>query len=192
LKLLVARGPGAIDMATVFDALWPDAEGAEARGAFDMAVLRLRKLLGRDDALRLDGGRVGFDPACVWVDAFAFQQGAIDNYPGPLFGDDVVAPWWAGARERLHQRFLRRTQDRGAALEQREDFEQALALYEAALAQDSLAENLYRGAIRCHLAAGRAADALRVFRRCRDQLSIVLGVAPSAATADLVASISRH
>ena len=69
---------------------------------------------------------------------------------------------------------------------------QALALYEAALAQDPLAENLYRGAIRCHLAAGRAADALRVYRRCRDQLSIVLGVAPSKATADLVASISRR
>ncbi|HTL75418.1 MAG TPA: BTAD domain-containing putative transcriptional regulator [Casimicrobiaceae bacterium] len=192
LKLLVARGPGAIDMATVFDALWPDAEGAEARGAFDMAVLRLRKLLGRDDALRLDGGRIGFDPACVWVDAFAFQHGAIDDYPGPLFGEDVVAPWWAGARERLHQRFLRLAQDRGRALEQRGEFEQALSLYEAALAQDPLAENLYRGAIRCHLATGRAADALRVFRRCRDQLSIVLGVAPSAATADLVAAISRR
>jgi len=192
LKLLVARGPGTIDMAMVFEALWPDAEGAEARGAFDMAVLRLRKLLGRDDALRLDGGRIGFDPACVWVDAFAFQQGAIDDYPGPLFAGDVVAPWWATARERLHQRFLRRAQDRGMALEQRKDFEQALALYEAALAQDALAENLYRGAIRCHVAAGRVADALRVFRRCREQLSIVLGVAPSAATAELVASISRR
>jgi DNA-binding SARP family transcriptional activator len=192
LKLLVARGPGAIDMATVFDALWPDAEGAEARGAFDMAVLRLRKLLGRDDALRLDGGRVGFDPACVWVDAFAFQHGAVDDYPGPLFGDNVVAPWWAAARERLHQRFLRRAQDRGVAFEQRGEFEQALALYEAALTQDPLAENLYRGAIRCHLAADRAADALRVYRRCRDQLSIVLGVAPSNGTADLVASIPRR
>jgi DNA-binding SARP family transcriptional activator len=192
LKLLVARGPAAVDMAAVFDALWPDAEGAEARGAFDMAVLRLRKLLGRDDALRLDGGRIALDSACVWVDAFAFQQGAIDDYPGPLFGDDAVAPWWAAARERLHQRFLRRAQDRGTAHERSGEFEQALALYEAALAQDALAENLYRGAIRCHLAAGRAADALRVFRRCRDQLSIVLGVAPSAATADLVASISRR
>ncbi|HEX6795038.1 MAG TPA: BTAD domain-containing putative transcriptional regulator [Casimicrobiaceae bacterium] len=190
LKLLVARGPGALDRATVFDALWPDAEGAEARGAFDMAVLRLRKLLGRDDALRLDGGRIGFDAACVWVDAFAFQDGAVDGYPGPLFGDDVVMPWWAGARERLHQRFLRRAQDRGTALEKSAEFEQALALYEEALAQDPLAENLYRGAIRCHLAAGRVADALRVYRRCRDQLSIVLGVAPSAATAQLVAAIS--
>lgn len=192
LKLLIARGPAAVDMAAVFDALWPDAEGAEARGAFDMAVLRLRKLLGRDDALRLDGGRIGFDRTCVWVDAFAFQQGAMDDYPGPLFGDDVVAPWWAAARERLHQRFLRRTHERGMALEHLGEFEQALALYEAALAQDPLAENLYRGAIRCHLAAGRAADALRVYRRCRDQLSIVLSVAPSAATADLVASIPRR
>ena len=192
LKLLVARGPSPVDMASVFDALWPDAEGAEARGAFDMAVLRLRKLLGRDDALRMEGGRIGFDPGCVWVDAFAFQQGAIEDYAGPLFGDEVVVSWWASARERLHQRFLRRAEDRGMALEQDGRFEQALALYEAALAQDPLAENLYRGAIRCHLAAGRAADALRVYRRCRDQLSIVLGVAPSTATAGLVASISRR
>jgi len=103
-----------------------------------------------------------------------------------------VAPWWAAARERLHQRFLRRAQDRGTALEQSGEFESALALYEAALAQDPLAENLYRGAIRCHLAAGRAADALRVYRRCRDQLSIVLGVLPSKATSDLVASIPRR
>ncbi|HJU22157.1 MAG TPA: hypothetical protein VJ891_06580, partial [Casimicrobiaceae bacterium] len=133
LKLLVARGPSAVDMAVVFDALWPDAEGAEARGAFDMALLRLRKMLGDDGALRINGGRVGFDIGRVWVDAFAFQHGAIDDYPGPLFGDDAVAPWWAAARERLHQGFLRRAQDRGATLEQSGDFEQALALYEAAL-----------------------------------------------------------
>jgi DNA-binding SARP family transcriptional activator len=65
-----------------------------------------------------------------------------------------------------------------------------LALYEAALAQDPLAENLYRGAIRCHLAAGRSGDALRAYRRCREQLSLVLGVSPSAATSKLVARIA--
>ena len=36
---------------------------------------------------------------------------------------------------------------------------------------------------------GRAADALRVFRRCREQLSIVLSVPPSAAAAALVAGL---
>jgi DNA-binding SARP family transcriptional activator len=190
LKLLIARGPAPIDATVALDALWPQAEGPDARGAYDMAILRLRKLLGHEDALRLDGGRIGLDPACVWVDAFAFQHGAIEHYPGPLFGDEAVASWWASARERLHQRFLRRTAERAGTLERDGDFEQALGLYEAGLAQDSLAENLYRGAIRCHLAAGRAADALRVYRRCRDQLSIVLGVRPSAITTALIADLT--
>ena len=113
-----------------------------------------------------------------------------DDYPGPLFGADAMLPWWAAARERLHQRFLRRTHDRGLAMERSGEVEQALILYEAALSQDPLAEHLYQGVIRCHLAAGRAADALRAYRRCREQLSIVLGVPPSAATSKLVARIS--
>ena len=191
LKVLVAHGPVPVDSALVLDALWPDADGAAARAAFDMAVMRLRKLLGHGDALRLDASRVGFDTAQVWVDAFAFREGALDDYPGPLFGTDPVQPWWAAARERLHQRFLRRTAERAGALESRREHDAALALYEAALVQDPLAEELYQGAIRCHLAGGRHADALRVLRRCRDQLSIVLGVKPSAATLALLADAGR-
>jgi DNA-binding SARP family transcriptional activator len=192
LKVIIAHGPAPLDAAVVLDALWPDAEGGAARAAFDMTVMRLRKLLGRDDALRLDAGRVSLDPGCVWVDAFAFAEGAIEEYAGALFGADAVLPWWAGARERLHQRFLRRARDRGGAMERAGDLEQALTLYEAGLSQDPLAEDLYQGAIRCHLAAGRAADALRAYRRCREQLSIVLGVAPPTTTSKLVAGISAR
>ena len=186
LKLIVVHGPASIDTALVLDALWPEAEGGAARAAFDMAVMRLRKLLGREDALRLDAGRVGLEAGCVWVDAWAYAAGATDAYPGPLFGADAVQPWWALARERLHQRFLRRVRERGQALEQAGDLDAALALYESGLAQDPLAEELYQGVIRCHRAAGRQTDALRAFRRCREQLSIVLGVVPSPATVALI------
>jgi DNA-binding SARP family transcriptional activator len=190
LKAIVAHGPPPVDAAIVLDALWPDADGAAARSAFDVTALRLRKLLGHDAALRIEGGRIGLDRDTVWVDAFAFAHGAIDDYPGPLFGSDTVQPWWAAARERLHQRFLKRTAERGHALERAGALDAALAAYEAALVQDPLAEEMYRGAIRCHLAAGRASDALRAYRRCRDQLAIVLGVAPSRATTSLVAALS--
>ena len=186
LKLIVVHGPAPIDTALVLDALWPDAEGGAARAAFDMAVMRVRKLLGREEVLRLDAGRVGLDPGCVWVDAWAYAAGATDTYPGPLFGADAVQPWWALARERLHQRFLQRVRQRGQALEQSGDLEGALAIYESGLAQDPLAEELYQAVIRCHGRAGRQADALRAFRRCREQLSIVLGVAPSPTTLGLV------
>ncbi len=190
LKAVIAYGPAPLDAAVVLDALWPDADGAAARSAFDMTLMRLRKVLGHDEALRLDAGHLSFDPACVWVDAHAYAAGAIDAYPGPLFGSDALESWWAPARERLHQRFLRRALERGTGLERQGDIEEALAIYEAGIAQDPLAEDLYQGAIRCHLAAGRAGDALRVFRRCRDQLSIVLSVSPSPATARLVAGLA--
>jgi LuxR family maltose regulon positive regulatory protein len=186
VKAIVAHGPAPVDAAVVLDALWPDAEGAAARASFDMTVMRLRKLLGRDDALVLDAGHLGFDPTRVWVDAHAFAHGATDDYAGPLFGSDAVERWWAAPRERLHQRFLRRTLERGLAFERQGDADAALAVYEAGLAQDPLAEDLYQGAIRCHIVRNRSADALRVFRRCREQLSIVLSVAPSPATLALV------
>lgn len=192
LKAMIAHGPAPVDTAIVLDALWRDAEGGAARGSFDMAVMRLRKFLRRDDAVIVDGGRVGLDPGCVWVDAFAFAEGAIDDYAGALFGSASVEPWWAAARERLHQRFLRRSVERGCALERNGEFDAALAIYESGLAQDTLAEELYRGAIRCHLAAGRPAEAMRAFRRCREQLSIVLAVAPSAATSALIAKLSAR
>ncbi|HSN31160.1 MAG TPA: hypothetical protein VLU41_00620, partial [Ideonella sp.] len=117
LKAVVAHGPAPVDAALVLDALWSDAEGGAARAAFDMAVLRLRKLLGREDAVRLDAGRIGFDTGLVWVDAWAFASGASDAYPGALFGHDAVQPWWAAARERLAQRFLRRVRERALAKE---------------------------------------------------------------------------
>lgn len=147
LKAIVAHGPAPVDSAVLLDALWPDAEGAAARAAFDMTLMRLRKLLGREEAITLDAGHVALEPACAWVDAWAFAHGATDDYPGPLFGSDPVAPWWAAARERLHQRFLRRTLERGAALEQAGEVEAALATFEAGLAQDPLAEALYRVAV---------------------------------------------
>jgi DNA-binding SARP family transcriptional activator len=189
LKLLVAQGPGPADAAVVIDALWPDADGAAARASFDMTVMRLRKLLQRHDALRLDGSHIGLDTSVVWVDVFAFLAGATDAYPGQLFGNDAVQSWWAAAREKLRQRFLRRAVERGRALERQGRSDEALQLFEAGLAQDALAEELYQGAIRCYIATHRPADALRVFRRCREQLSIVLGVAPSASTQALVTGI---
>jgi len=192
VKAIVAHGPAAVDAAIVLDALWPDAEGAAARASLDMTLMRLRKLLGREDAVMLDAGRIAFDPGCVWIDAYAFASGESEHYPGPLFGNEAVAPWWASARERLHQRFLRRAVERGRELEAERRFPEALALYETALAEDSLAEGLYQGAIRCHIAQGRHADAMRVFRRCREQLSIVLAVRPSPHTLALVADLEAR
>lgn len=187
LRLLVARGPAPLDTASVLDALWPDAEGDRAKASLDMAVLRLRKLLGHEEALRLDHGRLGLNRTLVWVDSWAWSAGQPLAYAGPLFGDAPPEWPWAAQRESLHLEFLRRCHGQGRALEQAGQWAQALALYEAAVLQDPLDEGLHRGAIRCHLALDEPAAAQRAFERCSQQLLAGLGVAPGAATRALLA-----
>jgi len=45
---------------------------------------------------------------------------------------------------------------------------------------DNLAEALYCGLMICQLAVGDHGEALRVYRRCRELLSVVLGLQPTA------------
>ena len=58
-------------------------------------------------------------------------------------------------------------------------------LYQRGLELDSLAEPLYRRLMVCHQQRGDRAEAINVYRRCRDSLSIVLGVRPSTETENL-------
>lgn len=187
LRLLVARGPAPLDTATVSDALWPDAEGDRAKASLDMAVLRLRKLLGHDDALRLDNAHLGLNRQWVWVDSWAWAAGQPLPYAGPLFGHAPPELPWAAQRESLHLQFLRRCHAQGGLLEQAGEAGEALALYETALQQDPLDEALHRGVIRCHLALGEPAAAQRAFARCKRQLQDGLGIAPAPATLALLA-----
>lgn len=70
----------------------------------------------------------------------------------------------------------------GAWLEQSGRTAEAAQIYERGIQQDNLAESLYRGLMRCHLAAGQASEAIRVYRRLRELLSVVLSVSPDAQT----------
>lgn len=188
LRLLVARGPAPVETATVLDTLWPEADGDRAKGSLDMAVLRLRKLLGDDEAVRLDHGRLGLNRQRVWVDSWAWAAGQPLPYAGPLFGAAPPELPWAAQREALHLQFLRRCHAEGERLERAGRPGEALALFESALAQDPLDEAQHRGAIRCLLALGETAAARRAYERCRAQLQAGLGVAPAAATLALLAA----
>jgi DNA-binding SARP family transcriptional activator len=80
----------------------------------------------------------------------------------------------------------------GQRLERTGRTEGAIALYRAGLEKDNLAEELYQRLIACHLARGEAAQALNTYRRCRELLSIVLGLKPSARTESLVAGMAHR
>lgn len=67
LTLLVEHG-GEAPAVTLADRLWPEAEGDRALAAFEVALRRLRGLLGRPEVLRLSGGLLSLDRQQVWVE----------------------------------------------------------------------------------------------------------------------------
>jgi len=145
----------------------------------------------------------------VWCDAWAFEArvdaadalslddalSLVGMYRGALFGDlgtdghGAFPAWAAAPRERLRSKFLRTIARYGEAAEAQQRWTTAIALYERGIEQDTLAEDFYRGLMRCHLALGAPANALRAYRRCRELLSIVLSVAPTPETEALYKTI---
>ena len=73
LKALIAHG-GEMGIDQAAFALWPDVEGDRAHKACEIAILRLRKVLGLDKAVRLHEGRLTLDPRYCRVDSWALEQ----------------------------------------------------------------------------------------------------------------------
>jgi ATP/maltotriose-dependent transcriptional regulator MalT/DNA-binding SARP family transcriptional activator len=210
LKLLVALGARDVDSQQLMAALWPDADGAAAKTSFDTTLFRLRKLLEVDNALVLASGKLSLNRALVWTDmqalenAFEAAQRSGDGksaqraahrllaaYTGALLGTEDD-PWIAKPRDALRARFVRTLLGLGERLERDGDWKSAIELYRRGLEADNLAESLYRGLMRALAAAGDQAEALIAFRRCRELLSIVLGVKPSAETERLYREIAAR
>lgn len=212
LKALVATGGIEVDIGWLGEQLWPDAEGDAARDAFNVTHSRLRKLLKLDGVLLLREGRLSLDPAQVWTDVWAFERTVADCldklqrgeslaigstgerllslYAGDLLKSEPDAPWLIAARDRLRSKFLRTLKALGAFWETNEVWDQAQSFFERVLEIDNVAEEVYRCSMRCYARAGRPAEALRVYRRCRQMLSAVLGIAPSTETETLGRSIA--
>jgi DNA-binding SARP family transcriptional activator len=203
LKALVALGAEGVDAARLAALLWPDAEGDAAKHSFDTTLYRLRKLLGRDDALVLAEGKLSLDREQCGLDVRAFEQAAgeadapgdvpaealarlgralLDTYPGHFLAAEEDAPWAVELRDRLRSKLVRSVLGLGERLQAAGRWPEAVALYERAIERDNLNEGLYRSLMICQRALGQTAAALQVYRRCRELLSVVLGVAPSAET----------
>ena len=209
LLFVIASSGVDVSVGTVAFALWRELEGDKAHAALTVALHRLRKLLGRDDAVLLEVGRLSLNPQRVWVDCLAFEQLA-DNvgmpalsalppaaraaaeralalYSGPfLHGSDDEA-WQLVYRSRLASKFKRMLTLLAQAAGARGDGAAARALLERGLELDPLAEDLARELMRELIASGEKAAALTVFERCRLAIAQRLGAEPSPATLRLQA-----
>lgn len=202
LALLVAHGERGLPLEQAVEALWPDAGGDNAYHAYTSAVYRLRKLLGAEEAVRTEAGRVALDPRYAWVDAWAFErlldqanrpqqspetaarerERALALYRGPFLNDESGESWALAHRERLHGRLVRAVLDLGRHFERQRDFERALDCYQRGLECDDVIEAFYQGVLLCCRELGRRAEGLSAYARCRKRLQAELGVAPSPRT----------
>lgn len=211
LKALVALGGRDVRDSALAEALWPAADGDLAAQALDTTVHRLRKLLGEDAIVRRDGC-IALDARRVWVDAWAFERelamaddacrsndarsahGALERllrlYRGEFLPGETDPPAVLSVRERLRAKFLRHLDAIGQCLSRGGRYEEAIVSYQKGLEMDPAAEGFYRGLLRCYLDLGRRAEALAVYRRCRDALARHLGAAPSAETEALYRAAS--
>lgn len=171
-----------------------------------MALHRLRKLLGYDEALLLQEGKVSLNPVCCWVDIWCLERWlneletllktspipenrlqaltdkALRLYQGKFLANDCDQPWAFNMSEKLSHKLLRQIKAIGAYWQNQSHFSQAEQLFERLLEQDPLAEEFYRLLMLCHEAAGNHSEAIETYHRCRTLLARLSNSSPSEAT----------
>ncbi len=211
LHALLARGGRPVPVSHLRKLLG-EAEGLDdapcSRGAFDMALSRLRHLLPVPGLLCLGDDALSLDEDRVWVDAWALDRRlgrvagpgtparrlallgrALDLYEGEFLPGNDSAPVLL-ARERLHARLLRVARHLGEDFEARGDWSGAGGLYERLREHYPLDENLCLHLLRSHLRRDQQAQARGLYDRCRALMARVLGVLPGLEIRRLMESLS--
>lgn len=202
LKVLVVSNGQSVGAAELADKLWPDSDGDTARNSLQVAVHRLRRLLGRDQAVVVQDRKVCLDHALCTVDLWTFERDAqqliraygggpsfseraaetLRLYRGHLFAHEPEQAWMLAPRERLRRLWLSLVRQLGDCYEARGEEDRACELYQRAVDLDPLAEEVYRRLMRCQQKAGESVEAMHTYHCCREQLVTMLGVTPSAET----------
>jgi ATP/maltotriose-dependent transcriptional regulator MalT/DNA-binding SARP family transcriptional activator len=208
LKALIAFGGRGVREELVMDALWPDAEGDAARVALASALHRLRGLLGREQAILRQEGRLSLDSRHCWVDIWALERllgraetaashpqlirQAAALYRGAFLDErEVELPQATAMGESLHRRLLRHLVRVGRQCEQANP-QEAVDWYEEALRVDPCAEDACRSLMTVYHRLDRSTDVAATYQRCRVALAAARGRAPSAATEGLFQTLSAR
>jgi LuxR family transcriptional regulator, maltose regulon positive regulatory protein len=214
LKALIAQGGQAVSASQLTESLWPDADGDTAAAAFEVTLRRLRKMLGRDDAVQLADGRLSLNAGCCWLDTWAFErahrrtehlaagapsptdgeleavsQRLMALYSGHFLAGDEEKPWLLGRRQRFASQMFRDLMAIGELWEARGAPERAELTYRRGMELDAASESLYRLLIAVQAKRGRYSEALQTYRQCRQMLAATLGVEPSSETQALYRGI---
>ncbi len=200
LRLLACARNLSLGTQAVTAALWPDADDAAARKSLEMAVLRLRRLLGDATLLRVSDGRVALDAErassdlqqrrrlieqieslamrssgqnagqTLHAECLALMERVIALSRGETLPGLPPAPWLEAERKRCRDDTVRAAMAAATVMERLQVGPAERELLETALRIEPLAESLVRRLMHAHERAGQRGDALRVFEGYRQQL----------------------
>jgi LuxR family maltose regulon positive regulatory protein len=193
----------------LYEWLWPEADGAQAKSACEQALHRLRKLLGSADLIVQREGKLRLAPDGVWVDladwearirrAFApaaepsiadsLLERAFHDFRGPLLRSERTAAWAMPAIERVHGRFIDLVVRLGKRLEARHELSAARTVYLRALDHYPTSERCYEALLRLRLAEDDRGAALEDYRRYERILASTLAAKPSRTIRALIAPL---
>jgi DNA-binding SARP family transcriptional activator len=181
---------------------WPDTSEAQARANLRRALYDLRQILPNlEDFLRIDSQALQWRPDVPFeVDVAVFEhllvqamqtnqssagQAALEQAVTRYTGDLLPAcyeDWVLHERERLRQRYLNALEQLVHLLEDKREYQAAIAHAQRLLQADPLQESSYRTLMRLHVQIGDRARALRVYHTCVTILQQELGVSPGPET----------
>ncbi|HEX5438833.1 MAG TPA: bacterial transcriptional activator domain-containing protein [Gemmatimonadaceae bacterium] len=207
--LLVGERGDPVSRAVLADALWPNQPPPSWDTALSSIASKLRSLLSRAG---LDGAEaLGTGGGCyelrlargTWID----HEAAADSIheaeaalkagdPARAYGPSAVAHhiarrpflpgeegrWFDQRREKLAGILVRALECRAEVYLWNGEYPLAVEAARDLVAAEPFHEQGYRLLMRAHAAAGNAAEALRVYERCRTLISEELGVDPSRET----------
>src|SRR3989337_2276555 len=111
LKALIAVGGRDVSEAGLAELVWPEADGDLAHHSFEVALSRLRKLLGKEEALVLKEGRLSLSNRQCWVDVWAFERSLGQAEKARKGGEEAVSCYRKGLEadelaEELYRRLM--------------------------------------------------------------------------------------
>ena len=201
LRLLACARNLSLGTQAVTAALWPDADDGSARKSLEMAVLRLRRLLGDATLVKVSDGRVALDAERAssdvqqrrrlieQIESLAMRSSGHDADPnlqteclallervialsrGDLLPGLPPVPWLEAERNRCRGDTVRAALAAATVMERLQVGPAERELLETALRIEPLAESLVRRLMHAHERAGQRGDALRVFEGYRQLLS---------------------
>lgn len=204
LAAIVAFGGIEVPITRLVDVLWPEADGDQAQQNFKKSVSRVRKMLGVENVMLWQDGKITLNRDLCWVDVMAFEalarqadsqatntrmqdsgepgNLALALYRGPFLGLEDIPEWARSYHNEIRNRWVRLLTRRGDQLDANAGVSDAVRELEAALEIDPVAEPLYQRLIPLLLAKGRRSEAAAQYDRCRAALARWGNRTPSAAT----------